>query len=129
MPLTRVPRSRAPDRMTVLLIGEESGTSCVKDLGYGNNTVPQEFAGERLVCRRVPKPERGTRCTTNPNTMRTQGIPSQPSVSRGRRSNGPEGPASKIRHGACSSRVDDFARHCCPAPGRPYLPLMSRVPD
>ncbi len=40
VPLARVPRSRAPGRLAVLLSGEENGTSCVKDLGYGNNTVP-----------------------------------------------------------------------------------------
>jgi hypothetical protein len=96
--LAWVPRSRALARLAALLFKEENGTSCAKDLGYGNSTVPWEFAGERPVCRRVPKPERGTRCTTKPNTMRTQGIPSQPSVSRGRRGNGPKRPASRIRH-------------------------------
>jgi len=49
--LARVPRSRVPARLAAPLIKEDSGTSCVKDLGYGNNTVPEEFAGEHPVCR------------------------------------------------------------------------------
>ena len=92
VPLARNPGSRAPARLAVLLSREENGTTCRKDLGYDNDTVPKEFAGERPVCRRAPNPERGTRCATKPNTMRTHGIPSQPSVSRGRRGNGPKGP-------------------------------------
>ena len=96
--LASVPRSRVPARLSVLLMKIENDTSCVKDPGYGNSTVPGEFAGDRPVCRRVPRQERGTRCVTKPNTMQTQGIPSQPSVSRGRRGNGPKRPASRIRH-------------------------------
>jgi len=47
--LARNPGLRAPVRLAVLL-GEENGTSCGKDLGYSNNTVPEEIAGERPVC-------------------------------------------------------------------------------
>ena len=110
IPLACVPGSRAPARLAVLLSRGANETSCVKDLGYGNNTVPEEFAGERPVCRRAPSPERGTRCATKPNTMRTHGIPSQPSVSRGRRGNGPKRPASSLGHLACT------------APGSVYWP-------
>lgn len=80
----------------------ESEAPCAKDLRYGNNTVPQEFSGWRPVCRRAPITERGTRCATKPNTMRTHGIPSQPSASRGRGGNGPMRLASSLGHPACS---------------------------
>ena len=62
------------------------------------------------VCRRAPIPERGTRCATKPNTMRTHGIPSEPSVSRGRRGNGSKRPASSL------------GRPACTAPGLMYWP-------
>ena len=97
-PLVRIPRSRAQAGRPAPFVPEENGAPCVQDLGYGNNTVPQEFAGERPACRRAPNPERGTRCATKPNTMRTHGIPSQPSVSRGRGGNGPKRPASSLGH-------------------------------
>jgi hypothetical protein len=38
--LARVPRSRARTRLTALPSEEESRASYVKDLGYGNDTVP-----------------------------------------------------------------------------------------
>jgi len=97
VPLTHVPRSRARASMVALLSWEESETSCTKDLGYGNDTVPKEFAGERPVCRRAPNAEGGTRCATNPNTNRTQGIPSQPTVSQ------------KATHGPTAGRQQDQA--------------------
>jgi hypothetical protein len=72
--------------------------SGVKDPGYGNNTVPREIASKRPVCRGAIDPEQGTRCVTKPNTMRTHGIPSQPSVSRGKGGNGPMRLASSGAH-------------------------------
>jgi hypothetical protein len=96
--LARVPRSRPGARAPLLLMREESGASGGKDPGYGNNTVPWEFAGLHPVCRRAPDPERGTRCVNKPNTIRTHGIPSQPSVSRRRGGNGPMRLASIVVH-------------------------------
>jgi len=45
VPLIRIPRSRTPAGQPAPFIPEEGGAPCVKDLGYGNNTVPMEFAG------------------------------------------------------------------------------------
>ena len=45
VPLVRIPRSRAPAGQPAPFVPEEGGAPCVKDLGYGNNTVPMEFAG------------------------------------------------------------------------------------
>jgi hypothetical protein len=45
VPLARNPGSRAPAGQPAPFVPEEGGAPCVKDLGYGNNTVPMEFAG------------------------------------------------------------------------------------
>jgi hypothetical protein len=109
VPLTHVPRSRARSRLVALLSWEENETSCVKDLGYGNDTVPKEFAGERPVCQRAPNTEWGTRCATKPNTKRTQGIPSQPTVSKKGRQRSQEARQQDQTSDVLSSRSDDVA--------------------
>ena len=79
--------------------GKRTGHPAPKTLGTATIPFHRSLPAERPVCRRAPNPERGTRCATKPNTMRTHGIPSQPSVSRGR-GDGPKRPASSLGHPA-----------------------------
>src|ERR1035438_3611229 len=103
------PRSRARTRPVALLSWEEDETSCLQRPRYGNDTVPKEFADERPVCRRAPNKEWGTRCTTKPNTKRTQGIPSQPTVSKKGRQRSQEARQQDQTSDVLSSRSGDVA--------------------